>query len=226
MKILLVEDDERIAVPIKEVLESQHYVVDTALDGDTAWNFAKSWFYDLILLDIMIPKVDGVSLCRQLRQSGYNGPILIITARGADQEKVLGLDSGADDYLVKPFGFDELGARIRALLRRSSHERDPILRSGKLTLDPGACKVLYGNVPVDLTPTEYRLLAHFLRNPNQAFSRESLIDRLWLAEELPAEDVIKAHIKGLRGKLRYAGAPADVIETVYGFGYRLSNNHA
>lgn len=226
MKILLVEDDERIAEPIKEVLESQHYLVDTAGDGETAWNLAASWVYDLILLDVMLPRLDGVALCRRLRQSDYRGPILIITARGADQEKVLGLDSGADDYLVKPFGFDELGARIRALLRRNSSERNPNLRCGQLTLDPGACKVTYGDLPVDLTPTEYRLLAHFLRNPNQAFSREALIERLWLSEELPTEDVIKAHIKGLRSKLRSAGAPENIIETVYGFGYRLNNNHA
>jgi DNA-binding response OmpR family regulator len=224
MKILLVEDDDRIADPTKEYLEDQHYVVDVAADGESAWALASNGLYDLILLDIMLPKLDGVSICRRLRQTDHAEPILIMTARGADREKVLGLDSGADDYLVKPFGLEELAARIRALLRRGTQKRHPVLTCGKLTLDPATCRVDYDGKPVDVTPTEYRLLSHFLRYPNAIFSREALIDRLWLQGDVPTEDVVRMHIMGLRTKLRYVGAPRDLIETAYGLGYRLAND--
>lgn len=223
MKILLVEDDDRIALPVKEYLEHQQYLVDLAEDGQSAWMLASTGVYNLILLDIMLPNVDGISICRKLRQEGHREPILIITARGADPEKVLGLDSGADDYLVKPFSLQELAARIRALLRRNAQISQPVLNCGKLTLDPSACRVEYDGKIIDLTPTEYRLLAHFLRNPNVMFSRETLLDRLWLHSDAPTGDVVRMHIMGLRNKLRAAGAERDVVETVYGLGYRLTN---
>jgi len=224
LKILLVEDDRRIAEPLKEDLEHQHYRVDLATDGDLGWAFALNSCYDLILLDVMLPKRSGLVLCRDLRNQGCNTPILMLTARDTTGDKVLGLDAGADDYLVKPFELEELGARIRALLRRNNGDRKATLGFGALLLDPASCVVTFAGQRVSFTPTEYALLELFLRHPRQTFSREALIDRLWTLDEPPGDDVIKAHIKGLRRKLREAGCAEEIVETVYGFGYRLRAN--
>ena len=172
-----------------------------------------------MLLNLPLPK--SISVCHDLRKRGFSGPILIMTDRGSTHDKVLGLDAGADDYLVKPYDLDELSARIRALVRRGKSEEKPILTWGELKVDPANCSVMFRESMVSLTPTEYRLLTFFLRNSGQTFNAESLIERLWLAEESPTKDVIKAHIKGLRRKLREAGLTQHVVETVYGFGYRL-----
>lgn len=221
MKVLIVEDDERISAPLKEELEHQQYIVDLAADGESALTMASDDFYDLILLDIMLPRLSGMDVCRRLRQDGCKSAIVMITARDKTQDKIMGLDAGADDYLVKPFELDELSARVRAVLRRNSESRDPVLRAGLLALDPTSCLVTFNERAIELTPTEYRLLSHFLRNPKRTFNKDQLIDRLWPPEEMPTEDVVKAHIKGLRNKLSKAGADRDLIETVYGFGYRL-----
>lgn len=224
MKVLIVEDDQLIALPIKEELEQQKYLVDLASDGQVGWNFATSTHYDLILLDLMLPKIDGIELCYRLRQSGFKQPILMMTARGTTQDKVTGLDSGADDYLVKPFELEELSAHVRALLRRQSSDKLPVLSSDKLTLNLQTCEVVFSGNIVDLTPTEFRLLAHFLRNPNHTFHPRDIIERLWLSDQVPTESVIKMHIKVLRDKLAAAGCERDMIQTVHGFGYRLKNN--
>lgn len=163
MKVLVVEDDHLIALPIREELQQQHYVVDLASDGQMGWDAATATHYDLILLDLMLPKLDGISLCYRLRQSGFKQPILMITARGTTRDKIAGLDSGADDYLVKPFELEELAAHVRALLRRQSADKLPLLRWQKLTLNLQTCEVDFSGTNVDLTPTEYRLLAHFFR---------------------------------------------------------------
>jgi DNA-binding response OmpR family regulator len=223
MKILIVEDDERIAAPIKEELEHHQYLVHTAFDGETGLSLAKEAYYDLVLLDVMLPKLDGLRVCQQLRQQGCKSAIIILTARDQTSNKIMGLDCGADDYLVKPFELDELLARIRAVLRRNSDMREPQLKWRDLVLDPQTTEVRYKNALIKLTPTEFRLLFHFLRNPSRTFTKDELINRLWLPGDEPAYDVIKAHIKGLRNKLEQAGAQRDVIETVYGFGYRLKN---
>lgn len=224
MKVLIVEDDERISEPLKEELEHQQFIVNLAYDGQQALRMASDDFYDLILLDIMLPFISGDDLCRKLRQDGCKSAIVMITARDKTKDKISGLDAGADDYIVKPFELDELSARIRAVLRRNSESRDPLLRAGLLTLDPTNCMVCFSEKEIDLTPTEYRLLAHFLRNPKRTFNKDQLIDRLWPPEEMPTEDVVKAHVKGLRNKLSKAGADRDLIETVYGFGYRLKTD--
>ncbi len=224
MRILVVEDDMRISAPLREELESQHYIVDLAGDGEEAWHFHKNEVYDLILLDLNIPKIDGLTLCQKIRQAGFAGGILMLTARGDKFDKVSGLDSGADDYVVKPFDMDELGARIRALLRRgtAAPASESDLSHGKLKVDLRSCTVSFQDKKVDLTPTEYRLLITFLRNPGKTFNRAELIERLWHFDEAPTESVVKSHIKGLRSKLTAAGCKTDVIETVFGFGYKLA----
>lgn len=224
MKVLIVEDDHLIAGPVKHELEQQKYLVDVAGDGEAGWDSATATHYDLVLLDLMLPKLDGISLCYRLRQSGFKQPILMMTACGTTQDKIAGLDSGADDYLVKPFELEELAAHIRALLRRQSTDKLPVLSWHQLTLNLQTCEVDFGGNKVDLTPTEYRLLAHFLRNPDHTFHQRDIIDRLWLPDQIPTEAVIKAHIKYLRDKLAAAGCPRDVIQTVHGFGYRLKKH--
>lgn len=221
MRILLVEDDEAIALAIAAVLTKQNYVVDVAADGQAGWEFAAACDYDLIVLDVMLPKIDGISLCRKLRAEGCRMPILLLTARDTATDKVIGLDAGADDYLVKPFDFQELTARLRALLRRGNSTLPPILKWGSLHLDPGTCEVTYNSQSLHLTPKEYGVLELFLRNKQRVFSRSAIIDHLWSFDDPPEEDTIKSHIKGLRQKLKAVGAPTDLIETVYGLGYRL-----
>lgn len=224
MRLLLIEDDERIADALAEDLTDQHYVVDAVYDGQTGWDYADATPYDLILLDVMLPEIDGITLCRKLRQAGHQTPILMLTAKDRVCDRVMGLDAGADDYLVKPFDLQELSARIRALLRRGESTIMPILEWGPLRLDPSVMTVHCGETPIDLSPKEYKLLEYFLRHPHQVFNRAQLLEQLWSFENMPEESTVKAHIRGLRQKLKTAGAPGDLIETVYGLGYRLKES--
>lgn len=221
MKVLIVEEDIAIAKPLKEELEKQQLVVDITDDGETAWQMHQSEQYDLVLVDWMLPKLDGIELCRRMREDGYTGGILILTAKGEKNERIYGLDAGADDYIVKPFDIDELGARVRALLRRGKNLKTS-WTMGNLTVNARSCVVMYGENKVELTPTEYRLIMHFLRAPDVTFNKRDLLESLWPSNESPTEAVIKTHIKGLRQKLAAAGAKHDLIRTVYGFGYRLN----
>jgi len=221
MKMLLIEDDERIAESLAEALTDQHYVVDVATDGQVGWEFMETFTYDLILLDLLLPKLDGISLCRQLRSRGQLAPVLMLTALDATSDQVAGLDAGADDYVLKPYKLQELLARIRALLRRGNSTFIPNLECGGLQLNPSAHEATYRNCPLSLTPKEYRLLELFLRRGFHLLTRGAILENLWPFEEPPEEDSIKAHIKRLRQKLKAAGAPNDFIETVYGLGYRL-----
>ncbi|MFE4108312.1 response regulator transcription factor [Almyronema epifaneia] len=221
MRILLVEDDERIADALAEELNDQHYVVEVAYDGESGWDLAAAFEFDLILLDVMLPKVDGITLCQKLRAQGKATPILMLTARDTVSDRVIGLDAGADDYLVKPFDLQELSARIRALVRRGGATLPPILAWGALRLDPSTYEVFYQDQPVSLSPKEYSLLELFLRHQRRVFSRAQIVEQLWSFEVMPEEATVKAHIRGLRQKLKAAGAPGDLIETVYGLGYRL-----
>jgi len=222
MRILLVEDDDRIAKPLAEALRHQNHSVDITKDGVEGWNYAAAVQYDLILLDIMLPWLDGVTLCKRLRSAENQALILMLTARDTTTDKVVGLDAGADDYLVKPFKLEELAARIRALSRRSGDTKPPILSHGKLQLNPGTCTVTYAGQSLPLTPKEYRILECFLRSPTQVFPRTALLDKLWELDQLAGEETIKTHILNLRRKLKAVGCSEDVIETVYGIGYRLS----
>ncbi|GAB1539164.1 hypothetical protein NUACC21_18290 [Scytonema sp. NUACC21] len=221
MRMLLVEDDSRLAEALCEALTDQLYVVDLVKDGESAWKQVKMIAYDLILLDIMLPMLDGISLCQRLRQQGHNLPILMLTACDTKTDKVNGLDAGADDYVVKPFDLQELLARIRALLRRGSFASTPVLMWGGLLLNPSTYEVTYLNVPLQLTPKEFSLLELLLRNGRRVLSRAVILENLWNSENPPEEDTVKAHIKALRQKLRAVAAPEDLIETVHGLGYRL-----
>ncbi|HIK05245.1 MAG TPA: response regulator [Trichormus sp. M33_DOE_039] len=222
MKILIVEDDKLNASALSAVLANQNYVVEIAEDGHTAWDLIETYDYDLILLDVMLPKLDGISLCRQIRASARQMPILLLTGCDSGHEKAIGLDAGADDYVVKPFNEEELVARIRALLRRSGTISQPILECGNLRLDPSSCEVTYEQDLLSLTPKEYALLELFLRNRRRVFSCSMILEHLWSYEDTPSEEAVRTHIKGLRMKLRNAGVPGDLIETVYGIGYRLT----
>ncbi|MBE9175448.1 response regulator transcription factor [Synechocystis salina LEGE 06155] len=223
MRILLVEDDRRIAIALQENLEDYQYKVDLATDGEMGWELLQAFNYSLILLDVMLPRLNGIQLCQRLRQAGMQLPVLMLTARDSSNDKVMGLDAGADDYVVKPFDLAELTARIRALLRRAEAVLPTVLEWGNLRLNPGNYQVDYGEQILHLTPKEYQILELFLRKPQRTLSRSLIMDQIWSFENPPGEDTVKVHIKDLRKKLRHAGAPADFIETVYGLGYRLKS---
>ncbi|MEH2115168.1 response regulator transcription factor [Nostoc sp.] len=221
MRILIIEDDNRIAKPLAEDLKHQHHVVDIACDGIEGWEYAQAGNYDLILLDLMLPRLDGITLCKRLRASNYNAFILMLTARDTTPNKIIGLDAGADDYLVKPFELEELAARIRALSRRSPETHQLILIHGDLQLDPNNCHVTYASKPLSLTHKEYMILECFLKNPTQILTRSAILDKLWEFDKLSGEETVKTHMTNLRKKLRTVGSSEDFIETVYGIGYRL-----
>ncbi len=224
MKILLVEDDKITANMLAQALNAHNYTVNTAADGETGLQLAQLYDYDLILLDVMIPKLDGISLCRELRARGSQMPILLLTALDSSKDRVQGLEAGADDYVAKPFNLPELIARIRALLRRGKATLSSTnLTWEKLQVNVDTTEVTYGEKLLHLTPKEYNLLELFLRNPRRIFSRSAMLDRVWSAGEFPQEEAVTAHIKGLRQKLKAAGMTVDLIETVYGLGYRLKS---
>jgi DNA-binding response OmpR family regulator len=221
MRILLVEDDGRLADSLAEILVAQRYTVDFAQDGEAGWQQISAIAYDLILLDVTLPKLDGIGLCQRLRDRGLATPVLMLTARDTSTDKVLGLDAGADAYMVKPFHLEELLAQVRALLRRGQTSFSPVLSWGALTLDPSSYEVTYHRTPIRLTPKEFALLEALLRHGRRVLSRAAIIDQIWHWQEAPEENTIKSYIKTLRAKLKTAGAPKDLIETVHGLGYRL-----
>ena len=225
MRILIVEDDRRIAQPLAEDLRHQHHIVEIAVDGIQGWEYAQSEVYDLILLDLMLPKLDGIKLCQTIRSAGSQALILMLTARDTTSDKIVGLDAGADDYLVKPFDLDELAARIRALSRRSVEVQPLVLTYGEIQLNPVNCVVTYASQSLSLTPKEYTILEYFLHHPQQVVSKSALMNKLWEFDNSSGSETIKTHITNLRRKLKEAGSSIDPIETVYGVGYRLRVNN-
>ncbi|WP_414754501.1 response regulator [Anabaena sp. CCY 9910] len=222
MKILLVEDDVTTATLLSEVLTAEYYTVELATDGQNGLTLATLSNFDLILLDLLIPKLDGINLCRQLRAQGIQKPILLLTAKDQSADVVKGLDAGADDYVTKPYDISELLARIRALLRRGKTELIPNLLSWEnLDVNVISAEVTYKGQPISLSPKEYSLLGLFLRNPQRIFSRSEIIDRLWSIDATPSEGAVTNLIKDLRQKLKMVGMSAELLETVYGLGYRL-----
>jgi DNA-binding response OmpR family regulator/HPt (histidine-containing phosphotransfer) domain-containing protein len=221
MKILLVEDDEYTASLISNALTAHHYLVNTTENGQTGLELTAAYDYDLILLDVLIPGIDGMSLCRQLRSQGCQMPILMLTAKNTSGDRIRGLEAGADDYVVKPFDLSELVARVKALLRRRQATLHTVLVWEKLKLDLSTNEVSYDNQLLHLTPKEYGLLELFLRNPRRIFNRSSLLDNVWNVDEFPGERAVTTQIKGLRQKFKKVGMTAEFIETVYGLGYRL-----
>lgn len=223
MRILLVEDDVRISEPVVIDLRRQRYLVDVADDGRAGLDFARTGAYDILLLDIMLPSIDGIAICRSLRAERCSAFILMLTARDAISDKVRSLDAGADDYLVKPFALEELSARLRALARRTPETRDVVLRFASLAVHPISARLTVGESPVPLTKTEYAMLTLFLRNPRVIFTKADLLHRLSEFDGTASEESIKVHVTNLRRKLREGGCTDNIIETIYGTGYRLAD---
>ncbi|MCX6704638.1 MAG: response regulator transcription factor [Candidatus Woesebacteria bacterium] len=220
MRILLVEDEIKLANAVKRALELQKYAVDVAYDGEAGLDLAVGEKFDLIILDLMLPKVDGIEICKQIRQEKISTPILILTAKGQISDKVAGLDVGADDYMVKPFSFEELFARIRALVRRSSNAESNELKIKDLTLDPVAFKVKRGGKTIELSTKEFSILEYLMRHKNTVVTREQILQSVWSydSDVLPA--TVEVHIKHLRDKVD-THFEAQLIKTVRGFGYEI-----
>ncbi len=226
MKILVVEDDQAVAQTLQILLSHYHYAVDIAEDGEVGMQMVSAFDYDLILLDISLPGLDGLSLCKQLRAQGDLTPILLLTGLSGAQQKAIALNAGADDYVVKPFDPDELIARVQALLRRGGASTQPTLSWGQLSLQPDNHQVTYDTELLTVTPKEYAILELLLRYPQEIFNARAILDQAWSSVEAPGEEAIRRHIKELRKKLKAVGAPADFIKTVYGLGYRLNPIYA
>lgn len=222
MKILLIEDDCHTSDLLSATLSAHRYAVDTVDDGSAGLALASQWSYDLILLDVLMPSLDGFEVCRQLRQRNCRTPILMLTTQASDKDVITGLDAGADDYVAKSCDHAQLLARMRALLRRQDGRlMPPVLRWGGLQLDPATAEVTYNQQVLSLRPKEYSLLELFLRQPQRVLSRSAIIDHLWSIDETPVEGSVTNLIKDLRQRLRAAGLSGNPIETVYGLGYRL-----
>jgi DNA-binding response OmpR family regulator len=220
MRLLLIEDDRRLNLALKQNLVAAGYAVDAAYDGEEGQAFAESTGYDVIILDVMLPKQDGIAVCRALRRQRINAPIVMLTARDAVADRVWGLDSGADDYLVKPFAFQELLARLRALLRRDTIDKQGYLSIGDLIADPATHTVERGGQPIQLNSKEFALLECFMRHPNQVLSREQIEGHVWGYDAFIASNVIDVYVARLRRKIDDT-FPTRLLETVYGQGYRL-----
>jgi DNA-binding response OmpR family regulator len=221
MRILVVEDEKSLAEAIAAGLTRQGYSADIAYDGEQALTEAEINNYDLFLLDLNLPKTDGIEVCRRLRAAGSNAGVLMLTARGALDDRVTGLDIGADDYLVKPFHFPELLARIRAILRREGDKKGALLRVGNVTLDPNALRVLVDDNIVNLTAKEFGIMEYLLRNAGRSVSQEELLEHVWNDDANLFTQSIKVHINNIRRKLFEAGAH-DFISTIKGRGYLIS----
>ena len=221
MRVLLVEDEARIADFVARGLSEQGYAVDIACDGEEATDWTDVAVFDVIVLDVMLPQRDGIEVCRILRDRGLRTPILMLTARDAVEDRVRGLDSGADDYLVKPFAFAELLARLRALTRRETTVSGSILQVGDLKLDTTTLEVSRQGATMVLTIKEWRLLEYLMRHPNQVLTRTMIAEHVWNYEFDNATNVIDVHIRNLRRKIDDP-FPAKLIQTVRGAGYRIS----
>ncbi len=221
MRVLVVEDDSRIAGFLEQGLSEAGYAVDVARDGEEGAAYALASVYDVIVLDIMLPKEDGMALLRELRARGVRVPVLVLTARDALDDRVMGLDSGADDYLVKPFAFPELLARLRALLRRPPMQAGAVLRVGDLELDVARREVRRGDRLVDLSPREFSLLEYMMRHPDQVLTRTQIAEHIWNFDFYGTSNVVDVYVGYLRRKIA-GGDGRPLIHTVRGVGYRMS----
>ncbi len=222
MKILVVEDEERVAQFIQKGLREEGHAVDVSHDGEDGEFLAEVNDYDLIILDLMLPKKNGITVCKELRANGVNTPVLMLTARDSVEDKVRGLDAGADDYLPKPFAFEELLARVRALLRRQSETRAPTLKVGDLELDPISRRVTRAGRPIRLTTKEYALLEYLMRNAGKVLSRTLIGEHVWDMNFDPESNVIDVYISHLRAKID-KGFDRPLLHTLRGQGYLLSD---
>ncbi len=221
MKILVVEDDRKVAGFIEQGLREEGYAVDLAPDGDEATMLAHVYEYDLLVLDVMLPKKTGLQVAAELRREGRKTPILMLTARDATEDVVRGLDAGADDYLTKPFKFEELLARVRALVRRGGASRTELLTYGPVALDRLKHQARVNGKRLDLTPKEFQLLEHFMLRPEEVLRRTELLEKVWDMHFDPESNVVDVHVGNLRRKLK-AAAGVEVIQTVRGVGFRMA----
>jgi DNA-binding response OmpR family regulator len=228
MRILLVEDEPDLGTAIKRTLNQEAYIVDWVLDGNEAWNYLENQWtqYTLAIFDWLLPGLSGLELCKRLRSRNNALPVLMLTAKDRMEDKVMGLDAGADDYLVKPFGMAELLARLRALQRRSPQLQSQQIQIKNLILDYNSRTLYYQNyksehVEISLTNKEFQLLEYFFKHPNQIITRDQILNQLWEVGEEPISNVVAAQMRLLRRKLEEKGC-MRLIETVYGIGYRLN----
>jgi len=223
MRILIVEDDHRIAASIKKGLEQEKYAIDVSYDGEDGYDLASSENYDLLILDLMLPKIDGMQICRQIRQGNNDVPILILTAKSQVEDKVSGLNCGADDYLTKPFAFEELLARIRALTRRPKNMVDSVLTIEDLTMNTINYEVKRSGKSINLSGKEYALLEVLMRHPRQILTKEQIINHVWDYEADVLPNTVEVYIRNIRNKIDKP-FKSKLIQTVRGFGYKIGKN--
>ena len=220
MRILIVEDEIKLAHAMKRALQLQKYAVDVVNNGKDGLDFAIGEDFNLIILDIMLPGIDGIEICKRIRAEGIHTPVLMLTARGQISDKVTGLDVGADDYMVKPFSFEELFARIRALVRRPTQTNDPVLHIKNLTLDPKTFTVKRDTTHIELSAKEFSLLEYLLRNKNTVLTKEQIIAHVWNYDSDVLPSTIEVHVKHLRDKIDVSG-DNSLIYTIRGRGYTI-----
>lgn len=222
MKLLVVEDEHRIAAAIKKGLEQEHYIVDLAYDGTEGFDLASSESYDCIILDLMLPGMDGVTICKTLRKEGKHTPILMLTAKGQLSDKIEGFESGADDYLTKPFAFEELLARIRALTKRPKQMTEAILTLADLSLHPETYEVMRGKKFIRLSSKEFSLLEYMMRHPHTVLTKDQIIAHVWEYSSDILPNTVEVYMKNLRAKIDAPFASKKpLITTVRGFGYKI-----
>ncbi len=221
MRVLVIEDEHKIANSIKKGLEHEKYVVDTAYNGSDGLDLSIGEEYDLIILDRLLPGVDGIEICKKLRSEGNHTPILMLTAKGQTKDKIEGLDSGADDYLVKPFAFTELFARVRALVRRPKKMSKAVLEIDTLSLDAKAYEVKRNNKVIQLSTKEFMLLEYLMRHQNAIITKEQIIAHVWNYDADVLPNTVEVYIKHLRDKVDVVANGHRLIHTVRGFGYKL-----
>ena len=220
MRILIVEDDSDLAQFIRKGLQEEGYAIDQATNGEDGFLFAITYSYDLLILDVMLPQLDGMELCRRLRAKGHTTPMLFLSARDSIQDKVTGFDNGADDYLTKPFAFAELLARIRALIRRVGPHMLRRLKAADLEIDPSSRQVWRAGNEITLTNKEYSLLEYLIRNKNRVLTRTAIIEHVWDINYNPMTNIVDAHVRALRSKMDRDFSP-PLIKSVRGAGYML-----
>lgn len=221
MQILVVEDEKKIASILKRGLTQERYSVDIAQDGEIALEKAEINSYDCIILDLMLPRIDGITVCKILRKKNITIPILILTAKDSVEDKIIGLDAGADDYITKPFSVEEISARIRALLRRSKKTTSVIFTIGDVTLDPATKIVKRQGKEIMLTAREYALLEYFMRNPNTILSQTQILEHVWDYQYVGMSNIVETYVKYLRKKLKIHAQVKTLIHTVRGLGYKM-----
>lgn len=225
MRILIVEDEIKLQQNLKKIFTSEKWAVDTASDGEVGLELALVESYDCIILDIGVPKFSGIEICQQLRSESISTPILMLTARDTLEDKIMGLDSGADDYLIKPFSIDELLARVRALIRRQSNQTSPILSVADLSLDPVSHQVKRHDTTIQLSAKEHALLEYLMRHQNQIISKQILLEHVWGSHVDPFSKVIDVYIGYLRNKIdRAFPDQPPLIKTVRGMGYQITSS--